>query len=190
MTTRVRVCPSCRFESPAQAFNCTRCGEMLVCTASVRSSGRGAVDPEPDESAEAPRAETEKLLERVVSGAGLEHRRTRAGYVVVVPLAGDRRQKVHVLFAGRDDEGQDVISFLSICGPADDRRAMALLRFNSKLTYAALAVRSIKGEDYFVVTANQLAATADAEEIRKMLIEVAKRADAVEKKIGSGKDVY
>jgi hypothetical protein len=163
---------------------------MLVCSESVRSSRRGAGDPEPDENSESPRAETEKLLERVVSGAGFEHRRTRAGHVVVVPLADDRRQKVHVLFAGRDDEGHDVVSFLSICGPADDRRAMTLLRFNSKLTYAAFAVRSIKGEDYFVVTANQLAATADAEEIRKTLSEVAKRADAVEKKLSSGKDVY
>ena len=67
---------------------------------------------------------------------------------------------------------------------------MNLLRFNSKLTYAAFAVRPIQGKDYFVVTANQLASTADREEIRKLLLEVAKRADAVEKKLAGGTDTY
>jgi hypothetical protein len=135
-------------------------------------------------------AGTKALLKRVVKEAGLEYKTTKTGYRVVVPLGDGREQKVHVLFNGHDDDGQDVVSFVSICAPADDRRAMTLLRFNSKLAYAAFAVMPIGGEDHFVVTANQLASTADPDEIRKQLFEVAKRADAVEQKLSGGKDTY
>ncbi|MBU0716753.1 MAG: hypothetical protein KJ749_00760 [Planctomycetes bacterium] len=185
-----RICPSCGFANPTQAFNCAQCDILLVCTPSVVSGSKCSGDPEPDGSGKTPQASTKALLKRVVTQAGLEYKKTKTGYRVVVPLGGKRRQKVHVLFNGHDDEGQDVVSFLSICAPADDRRAMTLLRFNSKLAYAAFAVMPIDGEDHFVVTANQLAATADPEEIRKQLFEVAKRADAVEQKLSGGKDTF
>jgi hypothetical protein len=185
-----RICPSCGFANPTRAFNCGRCDILLVCSPSRVSSSKRPSEPEPDASGKTPQASTKALLKRVVTEAGLEYNKTKTGYRVVVPLGGKRQQKVHVLFNGHDDEGQDVVSFLSICAPADDRRAMTLLRFNSKLAYAAFAVMPIGGEDHFVVTANQLASTADPDEIRKQLFEVAKRADAVEQKLSGGKDIY
>lgn len=148
------------------------------------------LDIAPERPPEPPRPDTDELLRAIVAKCGYDSKKTSAGYRITVPISGDRKQKVHVLFNGRDGEGHDTISFLSICGPASDRHAMSLLRLNSKLTFAALAVRKIKDEEYIVVTANQLAGTADREEIRKMLSEVAKRADAVERKLTDGKDEF
>ncbi|HVP10579.1 MAG TPA: zinc-ribbon domain-containing protein [Phycisphaerae bacterium] len=185
-----RFCPNCQCENPVGAPFCMRCGTLLACLAlpDADLSDTGIIEPEP--AAVDARPTTEELLKRVVTEAGFEHHKTRAGYRVTVPLTEGRHQHVHVMFNGHDDDGHDVISFLSICGPADERQAMPLLRFNGKLTYAAFAVRVIGGKDHIVVTANQPAATADPAEIRKFLVAVAKHADAVEKKIGKGQDVY
>ena len=189
--TATRDCPECKFENHAGNFFCIQCGALLSCTqpaAGEAADDAGSRDPNP--SPETPHEETTALLERVVGRSGYEFKRTTAGYRVVVPLGDDRRQRVHVLFNGRDDDGHDIISFLSICGPADEVHAMNLLRFNGKLTYGSFAVRTIRGREYFVVTANQLAVTADAEEIAKQLFEVARRADAVEAKLSGGRDIY
>ncbi|MFH1418214.1 MAG: hypothetical protein ABII12_08025 [Planctomycetota bacterium] len=190
MAKTMRICPTCGYANPPQAFNCGQCDVLLVCTPTRVPDAGESGEIEPDGSGKAPRAGTEDLLKRVVSEAGLEYKKTRSGYRVLVPLGGERKQKVHVLFNGHDDDGQDIVSFLSICAPADERQAMTLLRFNRKLTYAAFAVMSIGGEEHFVVTANQLAAAADADELRKQLFEIAKRADAVEERLGGGKDTY
>jgi len=192
MAKTMRVCPTCGHANPPQEFNCGQCDVLLVCSPTTISRSTKPSDPEPDGSGKTPQASTKALLKRVVTQAGFEYKTTKNGYRVLVPLGDKREQKVHVLFNGHDDDGQDIVSYVSICAPApaDDRRAMTLLRFNSKLTYAAFAVMSIGGEDHFVVTANQLAATADPDEIRKQLYEVAKRADAVEERLCGGKDAY
>lgn len=146
-------------------------------------------DSELERSPANPSPDTEKILRDVATRSGYEYQETTAGYSVVVPLSNERSQTVHVLFNGHDEEGQDIISFLSFCGPAEPRHAMEFLRLNSKLTYCAFAIRASKGSEHIVVTANQLAETADPDEIRRILSEVAKWADAVEKKITRGKDV-
>lgn len=188
--TATRTCSECKFENHGGNFFCIQCGALLACGSGAPSLEDGDGHLEPNPSPEVPQVDTVALLERVVGRSGYESKRTAAGYRVVVPLGGDRRQRVHVLFNGQDDDGHDIISFLSICGPADEVHAMNLLRFNTKLTYGSFAVRTIRGQEYFVVTANQLAVTADAEEIHKQLFEVAKRADALEAKLSGGRDIY
>ncbi len=194
MAKTIRICPECGYANPPQEFNCGQCDVLLVCTPTRVSDAGGPGGPEPDGCGKTPQASTEALLKRVVTEAGFEYKATKKGYCVKVPIGDKREQKVHILFNGHDDEGQDIVSYVSICAPvptpSDDRRAMTLLRFNSKLTYAAFAVMSIGGEDHFVVTANQLASTADPDEVRKQLFEVAKRADAVEERLSEGKDTY
>lgn len=190
MTAATRICPGCSFENHTRSMFCVECGALLACAPGGPASLDKPDEPEPAASPDTPKVDTEQLLKRVVTEAGFEYHETKGGYRVTVPIGQGRQQKVHVLFSGRDEEGHDVVSFLSVCGPADERRAMTLLRFNSKLVYVAFAVKRIQDKDYFVVTANQLATTADPEEVRKQLSEVAKRADAVEMKLSSGKDVF
>lgn len=192
MSAQIRVCPTCNHENGATAPFCEQCGRMIVLLekeARVFKAPCGPEsEPEPDKSTVSPKPDTEETLRNVVTRCGYEHKKTTAGYRVVVPTMNGRSQTVHVLFNGRDDEGRDIISFLSFCGRAKTSHAMEFLRLNIKLTYCAFAVRAAKGPEHVVVTANQLAETADPGEIRKKLSEVAKWADAVEKKITHGRD--
>ncbi len=190
MSAQSRICPTCKYENGPTAPFCEQCGRMIVLLEREAAIFKKPHDPEPDKSPAKPRPDTDTTLRNVVTGLGYEHRKTAAGYRVIVPLPDGRRQTVHVLFNGRDDEGHDIISFLSFCGPAMSRHAMDFLRLNSKLKYCAFAIRSVEGTEHVVVTANQLASTADSDEIRKMLFEVAKRADAVEKKLTPGRDTF
>ena len=177
------ICRACKFENAASVRFCIQCG-LAMDAADARD------ETTPNASPELMLAETAAMLKRIAHESGYACEPTGAGIRVTVPLGPDRRQRVHVTFTGRDDDGHDIISFLSVCGAFDAKHAEKLMRLNAKLTYGAFAVRTIKGRDYFVVTANQLAGTADLEEIRKLLFEVARRADGIEEKLASGKDVY
>ncbi|MBU0637770.1 MAG: hypothetical protein KKB50_02815 [Planctomycetes bacterium] len=181
-----QVCPRCSFENHSSSRFCIGCGKGLSGTGAASGGG----ELEPHENPELPQPATEDLLKRVVVQSKYEYKPTKAGFRVTVPLAEQRQQKVYVMFNGHDDEGHDIISFLSICGPRTDKHADALLRLNSRLPYAAFAIKTIEGQEFFVVTANQLAATADPEEVRKLLYHVARRADALENQLSDGHDVY
>jgi len=180
-------CSNCGFENHSSCRFCIQCGKGLKGAAAPSPK---SPEPEPHESPEVPKPGTEDLLKRVAKESGYEHEPRRDGWKVLVPLGQDRRQKVYVMFNGHDDDGEDIVSFLSICGEATDRHAMTLLRFNSRIPYGAFAVKTIQGKEYFVATANQLASTADPQEIGKLLFEVARRADAIERQIGGGQDVF
>ncbi len=178
------VCNACKFENTSGTKFCIQCGLALAADA------QGGDELAPNPNPEVMQAETEALLKRVAHESGFDHKETAAGHRITVSLGGDRKQRVHVTFNGHDDEGHDIISFLSICGEFDAKHVESLMRANAKLLYGAFAVRTIKGKDYFVMTSNQLAETADLQEIRKILFEVARRADGVEERISGGKDVF
>lgn len=69
----------------------------------------------------------------------------------------------------------------SVCCPADRSYYEAALRLNSEILHGALAIREIDGEPVFVMIDNYPWATVDPEEIRRSVLEVAHRADAIEK---------
>ena len=81
---------------------------------------------------------------------------------MVVPVGALRKQTVTVEFGRKDDEGHDLISMASICGPVSGKNAMALLRYNTKMVHGAFAVQATPSGEMIVVQANQLADTADA----------------------------
>ena len=65
---------------------------------------------------------------------------------------------------------------------------MSLLNYNGRLLYCAYAVRKFQKGDYFITTASLLASTADDEELKKTLHDVAKNADKLENHLTEGKD--
>jgi eukaryotic-like serine/threonine-protein kinase len=69
----------------------------------------------------------------------------------------------------------------SICAAAAPAYYETALRLNSEMLHGALAVREFAGEPYFVMINNYPRATVDAEEIRRSVLEMAHRADAVER---------
>lgn len=182
MSTSV-VCPACKFENAAATRFCIQCGM------STTDDPHDIADLTPNPRPEIMQAETAALLRRVAHESGYKCSDTKAGIRVTIPL-GERKQRVHVAFNGQDEEGHDIISFLSVCGEYDGKHNQRLLHLNSRMTYGAFAIMTIKGKEYFVVSANQLAETADLPEIRKILFEVARCADRIEHRLSGGKDIF
>uniref|UniRef100_A0A7C2JZS2 Serine/threonine protein kinase n=1 Tax=Schlesneria paludicola TaxID=360056 RepID=A0A7C2JZS2_9PLAN len=69
----------------------------------------------------------------------------------------------------------------SICAAADPAYYETALRLNSEMLHGGLALREFAGQPYFVMINNYPRATVDAEEIRRSVLEIAHRADAVER---------
>ena len=78
------------------------------------------------------------------------------------------------------------IDISSVCGPASERTAMLLLRFNEQMVHGAFAVKGTSSGDMVVVQANQLADTADPLEVTRLLTAVAWQADKAEEKLVGG----
>ncbi|TVS14142.1 MAG: SPFH domain-containing protein [Planctomycetaceae bacterium] len=127
-----------------------------------------------------------QLVRNVIQSAGWQL--TDAGDVwnVVVPIGSLRQQTVHIDFTIKDEEGHDVIGYWSICGPASERNAMALLRYNTKMVHGAFAVKTTPSGEMIVVQGNQLASTADPLEVTRAITAIAWQADKVEQKLGGG----
>ena len=82
------------------------------------------------------------------------------------------------------------MQYRSACGPANDKNAMTLLRYNTQMVHGAFAVESIGGSDMVVVGANQLASALNPLEVTRVLTAIAWQADKVEEKLVGGDDQY
>ncbi len=102
---------------------------------------------------------------------------------IIVPVGPLRKQRVDVQFNAKDAEGNAMLAFSSVCGPADEKTAMALLKYNTQMVHGAFAVESSPTGDVIVVRANQLTATADPLAITRVITAVAWQADKVEEKL-------
>ncbi len=105
---------------------------------------------------------------------------------VTIPVGTLRRQVVTVQFGTKDSEGHDIIAYTSTCGPASEKNAMQLLRYNTKMIHGAFAVVDSTSGATVVLQANQLAETADPLEVTRVLTAIAWQADKVEQKLGGG----
>ena len=124
------------------------------------------------------------LMRSVASAAGWQAQETGDAWQIVVPIGALRKQTVIVQFGIKDDEGHDLISITSVCGPASDKNAMALLRYNTKMVHGAFAVQATPSGEMIVVQANRLAETADPLALTRVMTAVAWQADKVEEKLG------
>ena len=103
--------------------------------------------------------------------------------IVTVPIGALRKQNVTITFGHKDEEGHDVISYHSYCGPASEKNAMTLLRYNTKMIHGAFAIEKTDAGEMLTVQANQLADTADALEVTRVITAIAWQADKVEEKL-------
>lgn len=124
-----------------------------------------------------------QLVRSVIQGANWQLTEAGDDWTVVVPTGSLRRQLVRVKFGGKDSEGHDVISYSSTCGPASEKNAMLLLRYNAQMVHGAFAVQKTSSGEMIVVQANQLADTADPLEITRVISAIAWQADKVEEKL-------
>jgi hypothetical protein len=130
-----------------------------------------------------PPTDPQGLVRNVAQSAGWQIQESGDQWQITVPIGSLRKQTVLVDFAARDDEGHQMIAYSSVCGPASDRAAMALLRYNQRMVHGAFAVNQSPSGEVVVVVANQLADTADPLEVTRLVTAVAWQADKAEQKL-------
>lgn len=109
-------------------------------------------------------------------------------YTVTIHFSNGRHQKVFI--EPSDHALTDrLLKIYSLCGPAEERYFEQALLLNSKIQHGGLALQDIEGERYFVVVDNYPRSTVDIEEVYRSVLEVAQKADSVEK-ILTGLDVH
>lgn len=107
---------------------------------------------------------------------------TRRGsrYRILLDLPDGRRQTVFVE-PSDDTTADQLLLMYSVCCDANPEYFEQALRLNSEVPHGSLALRDIDGATKFVMVDTYPRATVDVEEVRRSLLEVAFRADAVEK---------
>lgn len=131
-------------------------------------------------------ADPKALVRSVANAAGWHLQEADDAWQLVVPIGALRKQTITVQFGVKDDEGHALIAVTSICGPASERNAMALLRYNTKMVYGAFAVMPTATGEMIVVQANLLADTADPLTTTRVLTAIAWQADKAEERLGGG----
>lgn len=134
----------------------------------------------------APRIDPQQLVRQVAQSSGWKVDEHGDTWNVTVPIGALRKQTVHVNFGGKDEEGDSIIAFSSVCGVFNERNAATLLRYNTKMVHGAFAVQNTPSGEMIVVQANQLTDTADPLAVTRLMTAVAWQADKVEEKLGGG----
>lgn len=98
-----------------------------------------------------------------------------------------RRQVVEVE-PSHHAAAERLLKIRSLCAKAEPGYFETALRLNAEILHGALAIQEIDGEPAFVMVDSYPRATVDAEEIRRSVVEVAHRADAVERLLTGGLD--
>lgn len=130
-----------------------------------------------------------QLLRSVIQASGWTTQEQGDVWSITVPITALRKQVVNVDFSRKGQGGHALIAYSSTCGPANDRNATALLRFNTQLVHGAFAIVSTASGDMIVLQANQLADAATAFEMNQIVTSIAWQADKVEETLG-GTDTH
>lgn len=150
-----------------------------IAPASVGGVGFAALAP-------AVAADPRQIVRSVAQTSGWTVTESGDVWQLVVPIGSLRKQTVVVNFGAKDDQGHGLISFVSTCGPSSDKNAMVLLKLNTQLVHGAFAVQTTPSGDMIVVQANQLADTATALDVSRIVTAVAWQADQAEEKLTGG----
>jgi serine/threonine-protein kinase len=111
---------------------------------------------------------------------GVKWSRRGDQYRVDLQFSDGRRQLV-VVEPSDHAAADQTLRISSVCCPALSVYFEAALRLNSEILHGALAIAEIDGEAKFLMVDNYPRVTVDPEEIRRSVLEVAHRADAIEK---------
>lgn len=179
------VCPYCHYENIVLTCGfCLHCGRDLTGVSATAESETNAAP-----SAEPQTADLESRLRAACRLLGAPLESSRNGWTAQLSTKNDRQQRIHMMETIGDNH-DSLVSFLSICGPAEPKNAMSLLECNSRLKTCAFAIRKINGNSMFVVTANYPVDVLTAREMARTINEIVAYADRVEAQIGTGTDRY
>jgi serine/threonine-protein kinase len=101
---------------------------------------------------------------------------------IILPQPGDRLQEV-VIEATESKNNERYLSVFSICGPAEPANFAYALKLNAQLTFGSISMHDVLGSPMFVMSRTFPRDTVHPEDIRGALLEIARRADHVEKQL-------
>ena len=130
------------------------------------------------------------VVRNAIQAAGYPLEEKGDTWQVTVPVGPLRKQLLSIEFGKTDKDGHAVVTYWSICGPASEKNAVALLRYNTKMLHGAFAIREVDGNNLAVIQASHLAETLDPLQVTRVLSAIAWQADNVEQKLLGDKDSY
>ena len=182
------ACARCTESNHPSTRFCSKCGLPLGSMqpdAGVGSDALGTYEaPEPADP------DTSRSIRDLVSRCGLASTPSGHGWRVIVPRPLDRRQAVYIGFVGTDHEQRPILSLISICGPATDRDARFLLKLNARIVEGHFAIKTLRGEEYFVVIQNIASDQAAKVDAANLVRRIAEAADDFEDRLSRGRDLY
>ena len=126
--------------------------------------------------------DTERLVRDSADGLDCFIQGCRDTFRVILPQPGDRLQEV-IIEATEGKNNERYLSVFSICGPADPAYFEYALSLNAHLTYGSISIHTVLGTPMFVMSRTFPRDTVRTEDVRDALLEIARRADLVEKQL-------
>lgn len=173
--------PSIRRKFPQIPLEMSECVQQML---SKTAANRPQSAIEASQLLAAVLGETEDLDQLMQSAfahqSGVKWVREGERYRVNLQFHDGRRQLV-LVEPSDHAAAERALRISSVCCPALSVYFEPALRLNSEILHGALAIAEIDGEAKFLMVDNYPRATVDPEEIRRSVLEVAHRADAIEK---------
>ena len=182
------ACARCARPNPPSLAFCEGCGLPLGTAEADVSAARDAlgVYEAPDPSEPNRGGDLRDLATR----SGFEAAPFGHGWRVIVPLPLDRAQAVYLGHDGSDAQGRRLINLVSVCAPVNDRDARLLLKLNARAVQGHFAIKTLRGEEYFVVARTIFADSAEVIDAASLVSEIAVAADGLEDRLSRGRDLY
>ena len=141
--------------------------------------------PEPSSTASDPL----QLVRTIASQSGYQVEGTTNTLKLTVPLGNLRKQVVWCTHEQPQDEGQRIVRFWSVCGPASEKNAAMLLRHNAQLAFGAFAFQKLGNQEFIVIQTSVPAESLTLVDVARIIPALAWQADRFEEKL-SGEDVF
>ena len=126
------------------------------------------------------------LLREAMADSGSVVEEKPYGFKVTVRLTSGRKQQVRVAFDKPDPDGTKLIVMYTICGPASAAKYEWALSANARLSFGALAVRSGRDGREFILLDRVPEPGADPVDIRRRILSLSEKGDAIEKSLTGG----
>ncbi len=181
--------PSLRQEFPEIPLEMSECLKQLLSRAAENRPRSGIEAAQLLQAVLGEAEDLDQLMQSAfVHQPGVRWTRQEHRFRVDLQFTDGRRQVV-LIEPSRHAAAERSLRISSVCCPAQPMYFEPALRLNSEILHGALAIAEIDGQAVFVMVDNYPRSTVDPEEIRRSVLEVAHRADGIEKLL-TGQDLH